>query len=83
MTPKEKAQELYRKMVYEIEWNAQPSTVKGVAKQCALIAIDEILNCPQMNDQEVVKYSDGSWSREIVEIPNKYWQEVKQEIEKL
>ena len=26
-------------MLYQIEWNAQPSTVKGVAKQCALIAV--------------------------------------------
>ena len=47
MTPKEKAKELFDKMIYQIEWNAQPSTVKGVAKQCATIAVDEVMSyCP-------------------------------------
>jgi hypothetical protein len=65
MTPKEKAKELCRRMLYQIEWNAQPSTVKGVAKQCALIAVDELIK--DAKDAEDINY----------------WQEVKQEIEKL
>ena len=67
MTPKEKADEICRKMLYQIEWNAQPSTVKRVAKQCALIADDEVIN------SELYK-----WLEDEI-----YWQEVKQEVEKL
>ena len=72
MTPKEKADELYRKMVYQIEWNAQPSTVKGVAKQCTLIAVDE-----------VVAQIEPSVSMDVISARIEYWQQVKQEIEKL
>jgi hypothetical protein len=74
MTPKEKAKELFDKMVFQIEWNAQPSTVNGVAKQCVLIAVDEIINnnskIPGLLTQDTMH---NTW----------YWQEVKQEIEKL
>jgi hypothetical protein len=44
------------------------------SKQCALIAVDEIL-------WEIIKYSDNS-SKYVVK-NSEYWQEVKQEIEKL
>ena len=72
MTPKEKANEICNKMLYQIDWNAQPSTVKGVAKKCALIAVDEILN-----DLSNINYGIEYLGR------RDYWQEVKQEIEKL
>lgn len=70
MTPKEKAKELFDKF-----FNPELSNfLFGVldheqAKQCALIAVDEILNSPQ----------DGyvHFARVI-----KYWQQVKTEIEK-
>ena len=75
MTPKEKAQELYSKMLYQIEWNAQPSTVKGVAKQCAMIAVDEILN----NNNKIPGNVSGLHTIENTH----YLQEVKQEIERL
>ena len=39
MTPKEKAEELYKKM-YTVHSNIYPSS----AKQCALIAVDELIN---------------------------------------
>jgi hypothetical protein len=59
MTPKEKAKDLFDKYWEEIEIGYNNS------KQCALIAVDEIIN-----------YSD-EWG------DSEYWQEVKQEIEKL
>jgi hypothetical protein len=59
MTPKEKAKELAMK------FDKQGETDN--AKQCALIAVDEILNL--------------CWNGNEVGI--KYWNEVKQEIEKL
>ena len=67
MTPKEKADELCKKMLYQIEWNAQPSTVKGVTKQCALIAVDEILKVAFYSTDKIYNY----------------YIEVEQEIERL
>jgi hypothetical protein len=60
MTPKEKAIELVDTMDLIIKFY-QP------AKQCALIAVDEILNL--------------CWNGNLK--AKEYWQEVKQEIEKL
>ena len=64
MTPKEKAEELIDKMTMEIG--------KFNSKQCALIAVDEILldDMYDMGEEPFEKRID-------------YWQEVKQEIEKL
>jgi len=56
MTPKEKADELCKKMLYQIEWNAEPSTVKGVAKECALIAVDEILKVAFYSTDKIYNY---------------------------
>jgi hypothetical protein len=70
MTPKEKAEELVNKYITNQNFWYLKNLVDGLrisqAKQCALIAVDEILN--------------GSRLFYIEEY--KYWQEVKQEIEK-
>ena len=80
MEAKEKAKELLAKMTT----NADSLIYKNqYAKECALIAVDEILKSPLTFDTEQIKYSDGTFAREYVEIPNKYWQEVKQEIQAL
>ena len=67
MTPKEKAQELIKKMGDEAKrfytWEV---------KACALIAVDEII-------RELNENFDTLYSFERVE----YWQKVKQEIENL
>ena len=65
MTPKDKALELVQKY---FKANHQPYGFKD-AKQCALIAVDEIL--------DMVKHTP------IEFIETDYWQEVKQDIEKL
>jgi hypothetical protein len=64
MTPKEKAQELFNKM-YEY------AIFDEAAKQCALIAVDEII--------EAAEWYEFDYHYKKVE----YWREVKQEIEKL
>jgi hypothetical protein len=61
MTPKEKAQELFEKFFQEADLS--------VAKGCALIAVDEIINV-------II----GSYDYEL---ENKYWQEVKNQIKLL
>lgn len=69
MAPKEKAQELCNKFLRTYKVNLHPpfNTATQEAKQCALIAVDEII--------EAGKYVD--------EFADFYWREVKQEIEKL
>ena len=62
MTPKEKALELVQKY---FKANHQPYGFKD-AKQCALIAVDEVM--------ERTLWDKGE---------QRFWQEVKQEIEKL
>ena len=73
MTPKEKAEEIFNKYCYAIrteETESEYWTNIIYAKECALIAVDELII--QEN-----KYNNGSF------YPLKYWQEVKEEIEKL
>ena len=82
MTPKEKAQELYDKMHIEI-YNRDMYNDLFRAKQCALIAVDEILELKETQEEYQIQYDNGEWSRELGYRYSKYWQEVKQEIEKL
>ena len=42
MTPKEKAKDIFNKMLFEIEYNCQPSIKEMIAKKCALILVKEI-----------------------------------------
>lgn len=74
MTPKEKAKDLLRKY-----WNSKFNMHIDIAIQCALIAVDEILKvtAPEIDIYEPY-YQELDDSQTQV-----YWQEVKQEIEKL
>ena len=69
MTPKEKAEELVdRYSAWCRDWDVEKYAMYN-AKQCALIAVDEMINYLISN--------------EITGTLMSYWQEVKQEIEKL
>ncbi len=81
MTPKEKAKELVDKF-----------TVVGLQQraegyQCALIAVDEIINSspsfPNDTDWDDCGGTHQYYYEAQKEEAEKYWQEVKQEIEKL
>jgi hypothetical protein len=73
MTPKEKAEDLF--MMYVNKGMSQIKPVinrvirKEMAKQCALIAVDEIIELAYW------EYMESMGEKE-----EKYWQEVKQEI---
>jgi hypothetical protein len=67
MTPKEKAKELYFKM------HSQEQIVSKEAKQCALIAVDEILDLKHI----------VTLRRNMHEMELEFWQEVKNEINKI
>jgi hypothetical protein len=69
MTPKEKAKELVDKMLHCYQGNIDEYT----AKQCASIAVDEIIKAIDFDWMEV----------QNLEQQHRYWEEVKQEIKKL
>jgi hypothetical protein len=69
MTPKEKAIDLMDSFIQRTRNKWESSMSYKRAKQCALIAVDEILNTIEQIFETFEE--------------RKYWQEVKQEIEKL
>jgi hypothetical protein len=76
MEPKLKAKDLVKKMLLDHDMPYY------LAKECALIAVEEILSEYQsMSDTDSIIYIEN----EITYVIHKlvYWQEVKQEIEKL
>jgi hypothetical protein len=68
MTPQEKAKDLYNKFLRYVP--AEEEFEHEYAKKCALIAVDEILVV--MNEEY---FSDA--------LKIEYWEQVKQQIEKL
>ena len=68
MTPKEKAFELYYEFSKRIDFIDNQLELDIATKKCALLAVDEIMGIIDAEDH-VILYN--------------YWQQVKQEIEKL
>jgi len=79
MTPKEKAKELVDKM-YQHQWRKDTIEFRN-AKQCALIAVDELIKMESMFLSEIIKICDAA--KFNYEINHSFWQDVKNEIEKL
>ena len=82
MTPKEKAKQLI--ISYSRNKDLQFALNDFLAKQCALIAVDEIIN--SRNDDRGFNDTLSSVSNEYYTVHPMYltyWQEVRQEIEKL
>jgi|LakMenE18May11ns_1017448.scaffolds.fasta_scaffold9406614_2 hypothetical protein len=76
MTPKEKAIELYNKM-YETGFKPKSVLIRiEQAKECALIAVDEILEATKMHQYALNTIPSKT-------VYNHFWSEVKKEISKL
>ena len=74
MTPKEKAKRLFHSYIKELlsaKYSINGFVIEQLAKQCALIAVDEILS--------IKKEIWDDFHREYFN----YWKQVKAEIEKL
>ena len=71
MTPEEKALEIVNKMCSSVD-ELLPLDVR----ECALIAVDEILNIIPCYEE----YGSNGW---VLIDNSEYWEEVKKEIEKL
>ena len=68
-TPKEKAEELVLNYMPYVDWNGFNEKRALInAKQCALIAVDEILRIRSVNKDDIL---------------SNYWEEVEVEIENL
>lgn len=83
MTPKEKAKELTGKFLLIRCYNTRPIDMSYAhAKQCALIAVDEALNVfiELYNKLIFMDVIHGTVEASATYV---FWQEVKQEIEKL
>ena len=78
MTPKLKAIELYNKYM-----QMPFPTHTDRAKQCALIAVDEILETTKVKWATQRKFPNGEYKFWKGVAYKKYWQEVKQEIPNL
>jgi hypothetical protein len=71
MKPKEKAEELVKKM-YAVHSNSASDITLMFAKDCALVAVDEIINTDMLIDEDTYVMTPSYLQ---------YWQQVKQEIE--
>ena len=87
MTPKEKAKELVDKFLSKIpfadtnvykDWKKE---MNDKAKQCALIAVDEIIDFENRIVEQLKKITEDANGKFTCE--SKYWKEVKTEIEKI
>jgi hypothetical protein len=87
MTPKEKAIELYKKLVIHIqrydEYVDERSKIN--TKKCALIAVDELINeVYNISHQYTAVYNNETKFYNYIDSKElKFWKEVKQEIENL
>jgi hypothetical protein len=82
MIAKEKAEWLVKKM-YVVHSNSASDITLHFAKECALVAVDEIMKAPFENsyiDLVSDEAEDTTWFWDKF---NDYWQQVKQEIQKL
>ena len=80
MTPKEKAKELVEAMAF----SCRECDYEAKAKQCALIAVDEVILSRKDDSQfDDTLWAGGSDMYRMHPMYLNYWQEVKQEIENL
>ena len=74
-TPKEKAKEIHRKMCNSF-YHVANDLKYDIAKQCALIAVDEIIKA-------LYDYGDESMDLQNMDGEFNFWNEVKTEIQNL
>lgn len=82
MTPKEKAHKLHMKYYFSLPNNGGQTGVASIPQrwkegiQCAIIAVDFIMDFMQMDDElhDDTHFANSKWAR--------YWVEVKEELNK-
>lgn len=80
MTPKEKAKQLVESMAF----NCRECDYELKAKECALIAVDEILKSEPLEPNNTPNWlQPEDWFSEANKYAGEYWIEAKKEIEAL
>jgi hypothetical protein len=97
MTPKEKAKELHKKFIQGIWKTGNPNHVANHGKECAIIAVDEIIQfhaeCKSLPDRSPLDFM-GTGTSSLAASEERdyeknwadlkvYWEDVKKEIESL
>jgi len=83
MTPKEKAIELVDKYYHLFSVKLENTICVYEAKHCALIAVDELISTEYKTVSKLLEVIEKNRIRLVISLNKDYWQEVKQEIEKL
>jgi hypothetical protein len=83
MEPKLKAEQLFQLYLPFVESLGNIEEIKNRCKQCALIAVDEILETTKVKWATQRKFPNGEYKFWKGVAYKKYWQEVKQEIPNL
>ena len=88
MTPKEKAQELFKKYssikIKEVYDGIFLSFADDLCKQCALIAVNEIIESSPLDPNDAEEWlQPADWFSEANISADRYWIAVKKEIQKL
>ena len=84
MTPKEKAKQLYELTRYDVlTLKGTEALINEVAKKCALIAVDEIMKAPHINQYIELIPSDADDTDWFWDKFDEYWNQVKQEIKNI
>jgi hypothetical protein len=90
MTPVEKAQDLLHNYEVQVRFSMEDCSftyrdsdyslaIKRTAKQCALIAVNEMIEYENRMLEEWTRYFEGKGGQ--MKIERLFWEEVKQEIE--
>lgn len=82
MTPKQKATKLFEKMLSTDKVDNYSFVSNNVAKQCALICVDECIESTKQLIHHYTKVNDNRYADIYLSMSLSvaYWQEVKQEI---
>jgi len=84
MTPKEKADKLCLRFLIQTTTDIPYGINKTIAKECALIAVDEIIQSEPLEPNDTPDWlQPEDWFSEANISAEKYWKEVKKEIESL
>jgi hypothetical protein len=82
MKPKDKAEELVLKYL-RVDNNTREWFNTYIAKQCALIAVDELINTEYQTVSKLLDIIKKNKIRLVISLNKDYWQEVKNEIIKI
>jgi hypothetical protein len=78
MTPKEKAENLYNRMVVDFQMD------KWQSRECALITVDEVIEAINSMKSLTNNYLSQTYETAFINLPStSFWEEVKKEIQNI